>query len=226
MKTAQTYKVIRGQQGIRGEKGEPGATGNDGAQGQAGAQGVQGNSGAQGIQGPPGNNGSQGIQGIQGVQGNPGPQGPAGQVYTLVATLAADQATGANVTPVTLSGLVFTYEANSKYRIWFMGRVGAAAATTGCGFQFDLSTAVTALTLQFFHQLANTGTISGGNSIADDVSVGVSSGLPGTSNYPVTGHGLLVTGANGGTAQLRFRSETTAVITARAGLTLVIEKIA
>ena len=57
-------------------------------------------------------------------------------------------------------------------------------------------------------------------------SVGVSSGLPGTSTYPVTGFGLLITGANTGTAQLRFRSETTAAITAKAGLTLVVEKIA
>jgi hypothetical protein len=143
-----------------------------------------------------------------------------------VATLASDQATGANVTPVTLTGLSFAYAANSKYRIWFMGRVSPAAATTGCGFQFDLSSAVTAIDVLFFHQLANTGTLSGGHSIADNASVGVSSGLPGTSTYPVTGHGLLVTGANTGTAQLRFRSETTAVITAKAGLTLVVEQIA
>lgn len=107
-----------------------------------------------------------------------------------------------------------------------MGRVQPVAATTGCGFQFDLSSAVTAINVQFTHQLANTGTLSGGHSIADDASVGVSSGLPGTGTYPVTGHGLLVTGANTGTAQLRFRSETTAVITALAGLTLVVEKIA
>lgn len=146
--------------------------------------------------------------------------------YTLVATLASDQATAANTTPVTLSGLVFSYEANSKYRIWFMGRVAPAAATTGCGFQFDLSSAVTAIDVLFFHQLANTGTLSGGHSIADDASVGVSSGMPGTSTYPVSGHGLLVTGANTGTAQLRFRSETSAVTTAKAGLTLVVEKIA
>jgi len=150
----------------------------------------------------------------------------AGATPPTVATLASDQATGANTTPVTLTGLVFSYAANSKYRIWFMGRVSPAAATTGCGFQFDLSSAVTAIDVQFFHQLASTGTLSGGHSIADDASVGVSSGLPGTGNYPVTGHGLLVTGANSGTAQLRFRSETTAVITARAGLTLVVEKIA
>jgi hypothetical protein len=145
---------------------------------------------------------------------------------TLVAKLASDQATGANTTPVTLTNLVFTYATNSVYRIWFMGQISPAAATTGCGFQFDVSSAVTEISVQFFHQLASTGTQSGGHSIADDASVGVSSGLPGTGNYPVTGFGLIRTGANTGTAQLRFRSETTAVITAKAGLTLVVEKIA
>lgn len=90
----------------------------------------------------------------------------------------------------------------------------------------DMSTTFTELSVQFFHQLASTGTQSGGHSIADDASVGVSSGLPGTGVYPVTGFGLLRTNANAGTAQLRFRSETTAVITAKAGLTLVVERIA
>ncbi len=147
-------------------------------------------------------------------------------LYTKVATLAADQATGADTTPVTLTGLVFTYETNATYRIWFMGRVAPAAATTGCGFHFDLSSAVTDINVSFFHQLANTGTLSGGHSIADDASVGVSSGMPGTSTYPVIGHGILRTTTNTGTAQLRFRSETTAVTTAKAGMTLVVERIA
>jgi hypothetical protein len=129
------------------------------------------------------------------------------------------------VNPVTLTGLVFTYAANSKYRVWFMGRVAPTASTTGCGFQFDVSSAVTAINVFFEHQLANTGTTSGGHSIADDASVGVSSGMPGTSTYTVVGNGLIVTGANTGTAQLRFRSETTAVTTAKAGMTLVVEKI-
>jgi len=146
--------------------------------------------------------------------------------YHFVGTLAGDQATGANVTPVTLTGLVFSYVANSKYRIWFMGNVQPTAATTGCGFQFDLSSAVTSISVQFFHQLANTGTISGGHSIADDASVGVSSGMPGTSTYPISGQGMLITTANAGTAQLRFRSETTAVTTCKSGFTLVVEKIA
>ena len=38
-----------------------------------------------------------------------------GGFSSQVATLAGDQATAANTTPVTLTGLVFTYEANSKY---------------------------------------------------------------------------------------------------------------
>lgn len=53
----------------------------------------------------------------------------------------------------------------------------------------------------------------------------MTSGLPGTGIYPVSGFGMLRTGANTGTAQLRFRSETTAVITAKAGMTLVVEKV-
>lgn len=146
--------------------------------------------------------------------------------YTVVATLASDQATGANTTPVTLTDLVFTYEANSKYLIECMALVSPAAATTGCGFQFDLSSAVTSIWVMFDHQLANTGTTSGGHSIADDASVGVSSGMPGTSTYPVRVHGLLITTSNTGTAQLRFRSETTAVTTCKAGTTLIVRKIA
>lgn len=150
----------------------------------------------------------------------------AGGSAPIIATLSGNQATGANTTPVTLTGLVFSYVANSKYRIWAMGNVQPTAATTGCGFQFDLSSAVTSISVQFFHQLASSGTLSGGHSIADDASVGVSSGMPGTGTYPVTVLGLLVTGANAGTAQMRFRSETTAVTTCLSGFTLVVEKIA
>lgn len=149
-----------------------------------------------------------------------------GRPDTLVATLASDQATGANTTPVTLTGLVWTFEANSIYFFDWRGRVSPAAATTGCGFQIDVTAAVTEISMQFFHQLANTGTLSGGHSISDDSSVGVSSGMPGTSTYPVTGFGMLRTGANSGTAQLRFRSETSAVTTAKAGMTLVVRKVA
>lgn len=148
--------------------------------------------------------------------------------YTLVATLGSDAATGANTTPIDLTGLVWTYEANSIYYFRWIGSLAPAAATTGCGFQLNVSTAVTDIDMGFLHQLANTGTLSGGSSVADDASVGVSSGMPSASPTatPVMGWGLLRTGANTGTAQLRFRSETTAVTTAKAGMTLIVEKVA
>lgn len=140
--------------------------------------------------------------------------------------LAGDQATGANVTPVTLTGLVFTYEKDSTYLIEGKMIINSAAATTGCGFQFDVSSTVTTIACSFCHQLANTGTQSGGSSIADDASVGVSSGVPTLGvNVPVDLNAVIVTGANTGTAQLRFRSETTAITTCKAGSTIKVTKV-
>lgn len=145
---------------------------------------------------------------------------------TLIAKLASDASTAANTTPVSLTDLVFSFAANSTYTMELFGAVSAAAATTGNGFQVDVSAAVTTVWHEHFHQLAATGTLSGGNSIADDASAGVSSGIPGTGTYPVSGFGVLITGANTGTAQLRFRSETTAVATCRAGTTWIVTKVA
>jgi len=146
--------------------------------------------------------------------------------YHAVTTLASDTPTAANTTPVTLTGMSFSYAANSKYLIRFIGAVSSAAATTGCGFQFDVSSAVTSIYVSFHHQLANAGTLSGGSSTADNASLGVSSGVPTLNvNVPVIGSGLIITGANTGTAQLMYRSETTAVTTAKAGLTMIVEKI-
>lgn len=139
--------------------------------------------------------------------------------------LGSDISTGANTTPVNLTGLAFNFEPNKNYKIFFMGRISPAVATTGCGFQFDFSAAITEINLIFYHQLANTGTLTGGHSIADDASVGVSSGTPSTSTYPISGHAVLRTGASGGVAQLRFRSETTAVITCKAGMVMSVEEI-
>ena len=137
--------------------------------------------------------------------------------------------TGANQTPVSVNGAVFNYVANAVYRIWVMGRINSTAATTGIGIQFDLSSAVTAIDVQFFHQLAagTTGTLTGGHSIADDTSAGASSGVPaGPLDVPFSAFGLLVTGANAGTAQLRFRSEANAVTELLAGVVMVVERVA
>lgn len=135
--------------------------------------------------------------------------------------------TAANTTPVSVTGAVFTYAANAIYQIWVMGRLNSAAATTGAGIQFDLSSVVNAIDVQFFHQIASTGALTGGHSIADDASVGVSSGVPaGPLDVPITAFGLLLTGANTGTCQLRLRSETTAVTELLAGTVMVVTRVA
>lgn len=146
--------------------------------------------------------------------------------YAHTSVLAADAPTGANTTPISLTGQVWTYEANSVYMFKWVGGVVATSSNTGCGFQILTSGAITAINMSFFHQLNNNGTLTGGSSTASDVSLGVSSGIP-TNNaiVPIVGHGVLITGATTGTAQLRFRSEVNAIMTAKAGLTLVVEKI-
>lgn len=135
--------------------------------------------------------------------------------------------TGANTTPVSVTNAVFTYAASAVYRIWVMGRLNSTAATTGAALQFDLSSAVTAIDVQGFHTLAATGTTTGFSSIADDTSQSVSSGVPtGPLDVPIQANGLLVTGANTGTCQLRIRSETTAVTELMAGAVMVVERLA
>ena len=152
--------------------------------------------------------------------------GGGGSPFMFEGSTAADLATGANVTPISLTGLVFTFEANSRYWVEIVGATRAAAATTGSGFQLDTSVAVTRVGLTFGHQLANTGTMTGGSSIADDASVGVSSGRPSANvDTPTYGSGYLVSGANGGTAQLRYRSEVAAVSTVMAGFMMRVRKM-
>jgi hypothetical protein len=147
-------------------------------------------------------------------------------IGSTILTLANDAATAANTTPINLTGMSFSYAANSKYIFDMNMFTQAAAATTGHGFQLDVSSAVTQIGMSFFHQLATTGTISGGSSVADDTSLGVSSGVPNTTINYSNGKGILITGANSGTAQFRFRSETTAITTCKAGSTIIVTKIA
>jgi hypothetical protein len=144
---------------------------------------------------------------------------------TTILTLAGNQSTGANQTPITLTDMSFSYEANSVYTIDLLAFVQSAAATTGIGFIIDVSTAITKMGLVFFHQLATTGTLSGGSLIADDALIGVSSGLPNTTENFVQGKGVLITGANTGTAQFKFRSEVNAVTTINANSKFIINKI-
>lgn len=148
-----------------------------------------------------------------------------GGASPTILALGGNIATAANTTPVNLTGMAFDYLANSIYTFDMNMFVSSAAATTGCGFQLDVSTAVTQIGMNFFHQLATSGTLSGGSSVTDDTSLGVSSGLPNTTINFVNGKGILITGATGGTAQFRFRSETTAITTCNANSKIIVNKI-
>jgi len=139
----------------------------------------------------------------------------------------AGNLTNATVTPAILTDMVFSYEANSFYVFEMFMLCTSAATTTGYAFALDVSTAVTSIGLSFTHQLATGGTLSGGDSIADNVSRGLSSGVPAiTVSNPVMGHGILITGANTGTAQFMFRPEVAASATCKAGSVIRVMKIA
>jgi hypothetical protein len=216
-----------GPTGPTGPKGDAGSDGAPGSDGATGPQGPAGNDGATGATGPTGATGSDGPTGPTGA-GVAGPTGPTGATgttdFTAKVRSSAD-VTNATTTPTSVTGCVFSFEANSTYRIDFAAICTSAAATTGYGFALDTSVAVASVGLTFTHQLANTGSLSGGSSIADNTTTGVSSGVPGLVNVPVLGGGLLISGANAGTAQLMFRPEVAASATCKAGAVLTAIKI-
>ena len=147
--------------------------------------------------------------------------------FTAKCVSLSSATTGANVTPVSVPKCSFAFEANAVYLLFLSAVTTAAATTTGSGFQIDTSVAVSVNSLSFVHQLANAGTLTGGSAIADDASVGVSSGRPSANvATPTLGMGTLVTGAQTGTAQLRYRSEVAAVSSVLPGCVLAVVRIA
>jgi len=149
-------------------------------------------------------------------------------LWPALLVLSGDIATGANTTPVDLTGMTFDYVAGATYAIDMYMLVNPTAATTGCGFQMNLSVQTDSIMgMTFMHQLGNTGTVTGGSSTADDASLGVSTGMPtnGT-NCPVMGMAFLKTTSDAGTVQFRFRSETTAVTTCKAGSVIRVMRVA
>lgn len=227
-----------GNPGSAGPKGDPGDPGSDGPQGLRGDPGVQGpkgdkgDPGAQGQQGPkgdPGATGTAGAPGSPGIQGPPGiegPEGPAGpSAYIATPRQQADASN--SQTTMANTDLVFSFVANSVYAIDFYLLMQAAATTTGFRLAFDTSAAVNVNALTFEHQLATAGTLTGGDAIADDTPRGVSSGVP-TANAltPVLAKALIVTGANTGTARLRFASEVSgSAVIIKAGSCMTVTKV-
>jgi len=163
---------------------------------------------------------------LTGVISSHSHSGGGGDPYLAKLRLAGD-ITNATTTPAILTGMSFAYLANSFYIFDMYMMCTSAAVGTGYGFCVDVNTAVTYVGLQFVHQLANTGTLSGGNSKADNTATGVSSGVPAitVTNF-VMGRGILVTGANTGTAQFMFRPEVAASATCKAGSVITVMKIA
>jgi hypothetical protein len=149
------------------------------------------------------------------------------QSATTVKSLSSDQSTGANITAIVLPGMSFAYAANSTYKIEIIGAVSSPVVTTGYAFNLDLSTAITAIYLTGYSQLANAGTLVAFSQIADAVNTGLANGVP-TANtpVPVAASGILITSSSSGTAQLQYRSETTAVTTCLSGTTMIVTKIA
>jgi len=145
----------------------------------------------------------------------------------FVGATSGNVATAADTVPVDVTGLVFSYVASSVYQIILAGATQAAATTTGNRFAFNVSGAVTRVGIMGVQQLANTGTVTGHQSIADDASVGLTSARPSTNtDTAYMGIGYLVTAAGqSGTCQLRFISETTAVATCMAGFTMTVFKV-
>lgn len=210
-----------GPQGLQGVPGVAGAQGAQGLQGLPGLSGLQGAKGDTGATGPAGSAGAAGAQGIQGIQGA---TGPSGVTWTALVKQAAD-VTNALASLVN-TDLVFTFEANAVYVIDLYLMCTSAAATTGYRFAFDTSVAVNVASLFFNHVLANTGTLTGGDAVADDTARGLSSGVNTAAVVvPIYGAGLIVAGATPGTARLRFGPEVAAAATFKANSVMRVHKI-
>jgi hypothetical protein len=153
--------------------------------------------------------------------------GGSGSPYLAKLILAGNVATGANVTPVNLTGMSFPYVAGGIYRIDIYGVVQSAAATTGHGFGVNCTTAPVLVCLSGGTILANTGTGTCWSAIANNAIVGVTSGLPTTNTSVMSlGGGIIVANATTpGTCQFIFRSETTAVTNCMANTVILVTKI-
>jgi hypothetical protein len=81
------------------------------------------------------------------------------------------------------------------------------------------------VSMSFYHPLDNAGVLTGGSSVTFGACLTLSSGFPGTDVYPVSGTGYLTTGDSGGTVTLQFRAEVAGVVTAKSGMTLIIDKV-
>jgi hypothetical protein len=141
--------------------------------------------------------------------------------------LAGDDTAGASTANRNATGLVWTMLPNATYIIDLYMLYVPTLATTGIGFAFDTSVAVTANGLTFEHQLAAVGTLTGGDAIADATSRGLSSGAPTNATAtPIMGMGMVKAAGTGGTCQLIWRPEVAAAAVLKAGSTMRVMRVA
>jgi hypothetical protein len=125
------------------------------------------------------------------------------------------------------SDLDFPFVANGVYVVELFLLMRSSLATAGFRLALDTSVAVTAVAITFNHVLANTGTITAGQSRADATATGLSSGVDTINvDVPVIGGGLLVAGATPGTAELAYGPEVAATTTLRANSVMRVQRIA
>jgi hypothetical protein len=122
----------------------------------AGAFFLAGSGDGDGEQGPPGPPGATGATGAQGEIGPalfmfsesgdsdggmviPGPEGPAGSANVQTFTLAADESTAADTTPISLTDLAWDFEAGATYAFRIIGNVSPNTATTGIGLHLRIT---------------------------------------------------------------------------------------
>lgn len=133
----------------------------------------------------------------------------------------------ASTTLANLTGLVFTFVANAVYVIDLYLRATSTATGTGFGLALDTSVAVDYVGLHFLHQLAVAGTVTAGDSIADNTSRGLTSAVIATASQNfLRGRGIVDATTNGGTAQLTGQSETGTSVTFKADSYMIVQRVA
>jgi hypothetical protein len=147
-------------------------------------------------------------------------------LYTFVGELANDIINSSATVPSDVTGLSFSYAANSAYNITVHALVSSSINTTGHGFSLSASSAVTNVWSQHFHQSSTQGSLAGGSSLTNNVILAVSNTTSvGSLGIPVVFFGYLRTGANTGTCTLRFRSELASTTVIKSGSIMFVQKI-
>lgn len=150
---------------------------------------------------------------------------PTVRTYVVANDIASSA--GNSTASVAITGLSFAYVSNAKYMLDGCFLVKTSVAACGIKLKLDSSGTVTKIALDYDHQLANTGTRTGGQCIADNTFAGYSSGLPALNTViPCTVRGLLVTGTGqAGTVTVRMAPEIAGKVTMMANSMLVVTRV-